>query len=95
MKYMNHVERGFLKAFFGLGCLIGLCLSFALLVFGWPFALLSYFWGDEPSEMTQEEVEIVAMYQTGMLVRMIAQERGQEESTIRRILADNRIWEAV
>ena len=39
--------------------------------------------------MNQEAVEIVAMYQTGMLVRMIAQERGQEESAIRLILENN------
>ena len=97
MRYMGHVERGFFMALFSLGCFIGICINTVFLLFGWPLALLSLLTGDddEPIKMNQEAVEVVAMYQTGMLVRAIAQERDQKESTIRRILADNNIPEAV
>lgn len=90
MKYMGHVNRGFFMAWFGLGCLIGLCISLACIVLGWPLALLSLLIG-EPVKMDKETVEIIAMYQTGMLVSSIARERGQDESTIHRILVENRI----
>ncbi|KKL78170.1 hypothetical protein LCGC14_2027510 [marine sediment metagenome] len=94
MRYMGHVERGFFMALFSLGCFIGICINTVFLLFGWPLALLSLLTRDDdepikPIKMNQEAVEIVAMYQTGMLVRAIAQERRQEESTIRRILAEH------
>ncbi len=98
MRYMDHIERGFFMALFSLGCFIGICINTVFLLFGWPLALVSYLWGSKPIKpikMNQEAVEIVVMYQAGMSVSMIAQDRDKKESTIRRILADNHVPEAV